>query len=290
MTWLAPPALAALVMLPRLAAPQFGLLDDGFTLEAGERVAGRWSAALHLIPETGRFLPAHWVAQAAIVGGVGARPLAFFLINTLILAVVLAILARLVRRAAGTPGQAVAAMAVFALCGPAIESFYTLSKPEPLQLAWMAGALLATAAAATGATAARRTGMIALAIALSLVAYASKETSVVLVPISLGWLALEYRTHGERGVAWRFAITYAAVNVAAAIAFLALRAHHAPLGLAEGTYTRAYALDRHVIAPALFRIVAWLIRDFAFLVPLLVFTLVGRPRGSRPTCGGRSCG
>lgn len=284
MTWLAPAVLAVLVMLPRLAAPQFGLLDDGFTLEAGERVVGRWSAALHLIPATGRFFPAHWVAQAAIVGSVGARPLAFFLINTLILVALLAILARLVGYAGGGPAQALVAMVVFALCGPTIESFYTLSKPEPLQLAWMAGALLATAAAATAASGARRAGLIASAAALSLIAYASKETSLVLVPISLGWLALEYRARGDRSAAWRFAVTYAAVNVAAAAVFLMLRAHYAPLGLDEGTYTRAYALDRDVIAIALFRIAAWLIRAFAFLLPLLALTLV-RPPGGRPRWG-----
>ena len=43
MTWLAPVVLAALVMLPRLASPQFGFLDDGLTLEIGRRLIGRWS-------------------------------------------------------------------------------------------------------------------------------------------------------------------------------------------------------------------------------------------------------
>lgn len=36
LTWsLAPLAVAALVLLPRLASPQFGLLDDGLTLQTG---------------------------------------------------------------------------------------------------------------------------------------------------------------------------------------------------------------------------------------------------------------
>jgi hypothetical protein len=276
-TWLAPLVLAGLVMLPRLASPQFGFLDDGLTLQIGREVAGRWSATLHLNPETGRFVPAYWLVYSAIAGVVGARPLAFFLLNVAILAALLTSLARLVRLGGGTAGQAAVAVVVFALCGPTIESFYTLSKPEPLQLLWIGGALLATVAA-VGAPAPRRAALIALAAGLSLLAYATKETSAVLVPISLGWLALEW-AGGERGPSRRFATTYAAINVAAAAAFVVLRAHYAPLGLAEGTYTRAYAFDARVVAPALFRLAAWLLRDFAFLLPLLAFSAVWRRAG-----------
>ena len=62
MTWVAPVVLADLVMIPRLASPQFGLLDDGLTLQTGRQVVGHWSRALHLVPETGRFVPAYWLA------------------------------------------------------------------------------------------------------------------------------------------------------------------------------------------------------------------------------------
>src|SRR4029453_286522 len=84
--WLAPIALAGLVMLPRLASPQFGLLDDGLTLQTGHEVLGRWSSTLSLIPETGRFFPAYWFVYSAIVGIVGVRSLAFFAVNALLLA------------------------------------------------------------------------------------------------------------------------------------------------------------------------------------------------------------
>ena len=284
MTWLAAVGLAGLVMLPRLASPQFGFLDDGLTLETGRLVAGHWSATLHLNPETGRFVPAYWLVYSAIAAAVGVRPLAFFLVNVAILAGLLAMLARLVRQSGGTPRQAAVAMIVFAACGPTIESLYTLSKPEPLQLLWMAGALLATAAA-TAAASARRAALIALAAGLSFLAYATKETSVVLIPIAAGWLAIEWAS-GEPRRSRRFALTYGAINLVAAAAYLTLRAHYAPLGLAEGSYTRAYTLEWPVVGPALFRIAAWLLRDFAFLLPLLAFIvagrLPGRVRWSRP--------
>jgi hypothetical protein len=282
-TWLAPVVLAGLVMLPRLASPQFGFLDDGLTLQTGREVVGRWTSTLHLNPETGRFVPAYWLAYGAIAGLVGVRPLAFFLVNVVILAALLVLLARLVRRSGGTPRQAAVAMVLFALGGPTIEGFYTLSKPEPPQLLWIGSALLATAAA-IGAPPVRRAGLIALAAGLSLVAYATKETSLVLVPIALGWLGIEWWASGGPSPSRRFAATYAAINVAAAAAFLGLRGCYAPLGLAEGTYTRAYVLEWDVVAPALFRIAAWLLRDFAYLLPLLAFAVARRPR-ERPRWG-----
>src|SRR5213594_18264 len=157
--WLAPVAMAGLVMLPRLASPQFGLLDDGLTLQTGREVIGRWSSVLHLIPETGRFFPAYWLVYSVIFGIVGVRPLAFFTVNVLLFAGVLAMLARLVRSSGGTRLQASVAALLFALSGPAVESFYTLSKAEPLQMTWIGLSLLATAAAASAARSVRRAGL-----------------------------------------------------------------------------------------------------------------------------------
>jgi hypothetical protein len=267
--WLVPVAIAGLVMLPRLASPQFGLLDDGLTLQTGREVIGRWSSTLHLIPETGRFNPAYWLVYSAIVGLVGARPLGFFTANVLLLAGLLAVLARLVRWGGGSSLQAAAAAVLFALCGPTIESFYTLSKAEPLQLTWIGVSLLATAAAAIEMRRARWAGLITLAAAALLFAYVTKETSVVLIPISLAWLAIERWASRERGAWARFAGTYVVINAVAAAGFGALRWYCAPLGLAEGTYTRAYALHLGVVGAAAFRISAWLVRDFLFLMPLL---------------------
>jgi hypothetical protein len=127
----APAALAVLVMLPRLASPQFGLLDDGLTLQTGREVIGAWSNTLHLIPATGRFFPAYWLVYSAILGVVGARPLAFFTVNVVLLVGLLTVLARLVRLGGGTRLQAAVAAVLFSLCGPAIETFYTLSKATP---------------------------------------------------------------------------------------------------------------------------------------------------------------
>src|SRR5882724_4656436 len=184
--WFAPGALAVLVMLPRLASPQFGLLDDGLTLQTGRETIGRWSSVLALIPETGRFFPAYWLVYSAVFGIVGVRPLAFFTLNVFLLAGLLALLARLVRLTGGTPLQAAVAVVLFAVCGPAIEAFYTLSKAEPLQMMWIGVSVLAAAAAASEPRSGRRAALITLAGAVLLLAYTTKETSAVLIPVSLG--------------------------------------------------------------------------------------------------------
>ncbi|HEV3350397.1 MAG TPA: hypothetical protein VHC93_25115, partial [Methylomirabilota bacterium] len=139
------------------------------------------------------------------------------------------------------------------------------------------GSLLATAAA-LGAVGTRRAGLLVLAAGALLLAHATKETSLVLVPISLGWLAVERWSSRAPGSFPRFAVTYLAINLVAAAAFVVLRWSYAPLAVAEGTYTRAYTLDLGVVGPALFRISAWIVRDFAFLLPLLSFAVLS-PRG-----------
>ena len=268
-------SLAALVMLPRLASPQFGLLDDGLTLQTGREVHGRWASVLDLIPETGRFFPAYWLVYSMVWSLVGVRPLAFFAVNVLLFAGLIVMLARLVTLTGVPAASAAVAAVLFALSGPAVETFYTLSKAEPLQATWIGMSLLATAAAAREARwSASRAGWLTLATATALLAHATKETSVVLVPIALGWLALEWRARPRTACGLRFAASFAVVTALGGAGFLVLRWHFAALALADGSYTRAYALEPGTLGPALFRIVAWLVRDFAWLVPLLGAALV----------------
>jgi hypothetical protein len=272
-------ALALVAMLPRLASPEFGLLDDGLTLQTGREVIGRWWSVVHLIPDTGRFFPAYWFAYAVVFAVVGARPLAFFAVNVLILAGLVATLMRVIQIAGGSRLQMWVAAVLLAACGPSVEAFYTLSKAEPLQMMWIGIALLATARSAAPGRRAWRTGLIALAASALALAYATKETSVALMPVCLGWLAIEWWSSPERGPRWRFACTFLAVNVVAAALFAWLRWSFAPLALAQGWYTRAYALNLDTVGPSLFRTSSWLIRNFAFLLLLVPIAALSRVRG-----------
>ena len=135
-------------------------------------------------------------------------------------------------------------------------------------MTWIGVSLLATAASAIDGRWARRAGLITLAAAALLLAHATKETSLVLVPISVGWLAIELWSSRARETGTRFAAAYVVINLVAAAMFVALRWSYARAGSRKGTYTRAYAstMDgrRRVV-----RIAAWMLRDFAFMMPLL---------------------
>ena len=273
-SWLPPAVIAVLVMLPRLGSPHFGLLDDGVTLQTGRETIGRWASVVQLIPETGRFFPAYWLVYSALFAVVGVRPLAFFGVNVLLLVALLVLLVRLVRLGGGSRRQAAVAAVLFAGCGPTIEAFYTLSKAEPLQLTWIALAILCAASSAAARVPWRRGALLAFTVAALVLAYTTKETSVVLVPISLGWVAIEWCSRARsRTGAW-FAGSFAAANLVAAAIFLGLRWRYATRALGQGWYTRAYTVQLDTLGPAVFRIAAWLAHDFAFVLPLLVAGIV----------------
>jgi hypothetical protein len=182
-------------------------------------------------------------------------------------------LARLVGVSGGTAASGAIAAVLFAGSGPAIEAFYTLSKAEPLQAAWMGLSLLATGASArTSGWSLGRAAWLAAATATALLAHATKETSLVLVGIALGWVAIEWRAREAGGL--RFATSFLFITGLAAVTFLALRWRFAELPLAEGTYTRAYAIQLSTVGPALFRIAGWLLRDFAWLLAVSVAAVV----------------
>src|SRR5205823_9129741 len=160
------------------------------------------------------------------------------------------------RLSGGTAMQVAVALVVFATCGPAVEAFYTLSKAEPLQMIWIGVTLLATAAAVGDSRWGRRAAFGVLAASTSLLAFATKETSVALIPISLGWVVIEWAS-GTRRPAARFATTFAAINVMAAAAFVALRWRYAARPLAEGWYTRAYSFEPETLGHEIYRFDAW---------------------------------
>src|SRR4029453_992558 len=71
------------VMTPRLLCPNFGLLDDGVTIEVARRIVGQVDALLPFTLEVhrGRFRPWYWVHNALQYALWGPSPLGFFIAN-----------------------------------------------------------------------------------------------------------------------------------------------------------------------------------------------------------------
>ena len=288
-----PVLLAVLIMLPRLLSPQFGLFDDGTTILTSQQIAsGHWDPAMEA--GSGRFRPVYWLYYGLIYLLAGKSPLAFFAGNLLLLALTAAILIALVRRAGGSRWQAFLAGLLFALSGPVIEAYYTLSKPEPVQLLALALALLALVEFYR-ARGTRRRGMALLgALLATLLAALTKETTLILIPISAAWAGLAWidltrrkslpvvvksTRPDQNGL--RASLAMLAASLAAGLAFVALRAIYIGGKVPPGGYASNYIFSRQQIASSAFRWAGWLVRDFPYLLALVlvvVILLVARRR------------
>ncbi len=265
--------IAFIIMLPRLSSPQFGLLDDGVILRASEAISKDWQIIFRLGGGTGRFFPAYWLIYVLPYSVAGPNPLVFYLETYLVLAIILASLIYIVRASGGSKVQACAVALFFVLSGPVVENTYTLSKPELFQTQWLALSLVLITVYDRAKTPATKIIIVMAVTACLLLADLTKETSLVVIPISVGWLLVQliwHRTKSTRPSLQSY-LAYLFAGLTAGVAFLILRSLYVQVSLAAGTYTNAYSLDGLRILSSGSRWLAWLIRDFPYLIPLTFF-------------------
>lgn len=271
--------LTAVVLVPRLIDPQFGLFDDALTLQTVRALSqGDWNLWDFA---GGRFRPIYWFFYWLVYAVAGPNPLWFFLAEAVILGLSGWILLQLLR-STELPGRlSLAAAAAFIVSPPAIETFYTLSKAEHLQTLF---ALVAIACAAGASPTdgrwwvwARLAG-IAIAAALST---GAKETSVVLLPIALGWWLLgrvrarwwdgDARLHARRLF---FLGTVIGVGLWVAARFIVLPSLLPPPEGYGGGYD--FSVSRFVESTV--RYTGWLLYFFPYLLPAGLLYLMARVR------------
>jgi hypothetical protein len=277
--------LSLIVMLPRLASPQFGLLDDGATLASSrEIVGGDWSPGDEAVK--GRFRPAYWLYHAGIFALAGESPFAFFAGNTLVLAASTAGLIAFILRISGKPFQAWATGALYVLAGPVIETFYTISKAEHLQVLWIVLSLLAILPFRRSISKGRSALFFLLASLGLGLACISKETSLVMVPVSLGWLALGFLRRDpltRKGTLKARGAYFLACLLTAGLYFV-WRSFFLSGGLTAGEgYASQYQFTLDRILESSIRWSGWLLRDYFFLLPLaLAWGIVLFRKRARP--------
>jgi hypothetical protein len=140
--WFAIPCLSSLViMLPRLLSPNFNFEDDGFSLQTAQKVL---AGNVHwiFVDFGSRFRPLYWLGFVPLNLIGGKNPFWYFCSNTIILAVLGFFIIRLVKDNGGTKLQACLSGLLFVLSSPVIETFYTVSKAEHVQLFWLLLSLL----------------------------------------------------------------------------------------------------------------------------------------------------
>lgn len=262
------PAIAAfLLMLPRLLSPQFGLFDDGITLRTVESLTqgdfALWDAAV------GRFRPAYWAYWLSIYLIFGAQPLPFFLVNTIVLGATGVLLSMAAERLSGSALLSALAGLGYVLSGPVIENYYTLSKAEPIQCLYLGGAIYGLSRWMSVPGRRPSTWSFVTVSLLLLLATGSKETALVLLPISVTWAALAFgltRKGGQTRV-WVPLAWFGAAALLSNSAYLILRTALLEKPLYGAVYAQRYVLDAQVIARSGLRWAGWILRFFPFLIP-----------------------
>jgi hypothetical protein len=206
-----------------------------------------------------------------------------FFYNTFILTCTTLLLMYLARRHGASPLQAAVVGVLYVLSGPIIESFYTATKIEPLQILLILAAISLAFLLVESQRLAFRILLAGLTFLGAFLAFLCKETTLVMIPIALLWM----------GGAWFFKIPrreqtalqlLLAAFIVAAFAFWLARAHyvvpHAP------GYAAQYQLSIQQVLVSTYRWGGWLIRDFPYLLICAVFLAWEMKRGSVGHKGG----
>jgi hypothetical protein len=270
-----PVLLAVLIMLPRLLSPQFGMLDDGQSLVIVNKIMhGQWDMRIDTLE--GRYRPMYWLWFALFYALAGENPFWFFFGNMLALIGAVAGVIFIVKRSGASSRAAWLAGIFLALASPAIESYYTLSKGETLQATMMVASVVAVLFYRSDKGWGYKAGIFALTIILLLFAYTSKETSIVILPIALVWFLsaryIPWLRVSVRGLSVRGA--YVIANLICFIIYYSLHIYFVSWQMNTGTYSQRYGLELGKIVASMLRWAGWLWRDYAYLLPLILFLLM----------------
>jgi hypothetical protein len=262
-------------MLPRIASAQFGLFDDGATLRVSRAIwDGEWSPSWE--EGRGRFRPFYWIYHALVYRVAGEKPQIFFAGNAVLFAATTAGLIYLVHLNGGTPLQAVMSGLLYALSGPAVENSYTLSKPEHIQVFWLLTGFLLVSWLPRLRASWQRAVVSTLLFLSAFMALISKETSLIMLPLGVCWLVSGW---GYRRLRWASVdlqgrLYYLVTFTLASAGFFLARSFYISGGLAAQGYSGQYDFNIRGMLAAAVRWAGWLLRDYAYLIPILLIILV----------------
>lgn len=272
--------LATAVMIPRLASPRFGLLDDGATIGVSQHLtrsfrSGDYGSLLRLERDRGRFRPLRFTCGAVQYAVWGASPGAFFQIQWLSLTLTALAISGIGGIATANHVTGLLCGVAYVLSGPVIESYYTLSKDEPPLVLWLALSVFFLVATIGGLGSERRPvkRLFAASVPPLILAYFTKETALAMVLVSGLWAGAAF--FRERGLAahpvLRVTAGYFIVNLTMAAVYWATRSLSGTSAVVAGTDSAHYVIMPGAVLNSLARYVAWYVRDFPFLVPLFAF-------------------
>ena len=271
-----PVLVSILIILPRLLSPQFGLFDDGVTLRTSQELAtGSFNLQFDL--GAGRWRPVYWIFYALPYLIARTSPLMYFLVNAIELCLITAGIIHLVHVMSGSRLQGLLSGLFFALAGPIIENFYTLSKPEPPQMLFLVVTLVLLWQAVINPGRREKVLFGLLGATFFVLAVLVKETTLIIVGISLTWLVFNLVFSRKKRLnpqiiefTW-YLFGISLIGLAAFIFPRLALSIHSSVG---GTYSSHYGFSISDMTATAIRWVGWLVRDFAYLVPLGLLGLI----------------
>jgi len=247
--------LVIVVMLPRLLSPQFGLLDDAATLARAEDIMdGDFNLENDL--QAGRFRPIYWLFPAAIYLFADGNPFWYFMGFLIIFLLLLLVIQTLLKLRRAAPWQIFLTSVLFVFSIPIIENFYTLSKGEPLQLLFILVSLTLLEHQKQAGEEPKLWWVDFGTFLCILLAMMVKETTIILLPIALLWLAYVWLSKKNGNKSIRKAHLHFAITASlAVITIFLLRAIAGASSITEGTYSYRYQFS---ISSILMQIARWM--------------------------------
>lgn len=283
-----PVLIAIALMAPRILDAHFGLFDDPTSISVAQQTwAGQWD--LRQDAGFGRFRPVYWLAFSLIYRLAGKQAAWYFVGNLILLAGTAWLLSGIVLRLTHRPLAAGVAGIAFALGGPVIEAAYTLSKPELLQCFFLTASGAALVLSSPAPSRRARAGRVLLGSLFILLAALTKETTGLVLAIALAWLVIPWltaRLRVPRSAARLHPLLLADFLLAAGlgIACFVLGVFALSPTTTSGAGPQAnFTFTRAVMAMNARIWLVWLLRDWLYLLPLLVaaacFMATGRRLG-----------
>jgi hypothetical protein len=274
---LIPFVVAILMMVPRLASADFGLLDDASMLgRAQQIIEGDLSLKNDLA--AGRFRPVYWFFYAMIYLLYGKAPFWFSSSYLLILLGILFGFMFLLKMQGAEGWQFFIASLLLLFSIPVIENFYTLSKGEPLQLFFLIAGVGTLNDLKTTRILFLKMLLALVATFSILLAMLTKETSIIMIPIALISGIYVWAQPKKYSAQTRQAhITFLIATLMAVGLFFTIRHIWGGVNLSEGTYTSRYDFSIQVIALKIARWASQLAFHLHYLLPLgltLLLTLL----------------
>ena len=272
-----PVLVCVLIMLPRLISPQFGLLDDGRSLTISQGIVlGKWDLSWDVI--AGRARPVYWLAFAFWYLLADGHALWYFLGNLIVFAATTFLLIRLVVELGGSNLQAWLTGLVFSLSVPVIENVYTLSKGENLQVLLLISAIWLIVMAVKATKLTRFWLFTVSATLLILVACFTKENTLIMIPISLVWWGIAYLgrlLHFSSAPDVKKITRWIMLSsLVSGLVFYLGRALLVSLKVFGVGQSSEFSFELSQIVNSIVRWGGWMLRDYIWLLPLLVIVLV----------------